>query len=324
VLADRRVEQRREAAHALAKARLDAGAGLAFEAGVLVARERQSLQVEDRRPACSPCFANPGPASQRQTLVTPEAALSWQPRAGALLFLRSARSARLPGWNLLARDAAELRLLPAETGWHHEAGVKADLWQDRLRVNASLFRATTQALASPLLGMDPIAMANAPQLDMTNRGLDVQVLALPLPQLELSGTLAVQRARWRGGAPAGAPQRPLFAPDVAASVSAAWRQVIPGAGANIVPRIGVDWRSAMAVAAGPVLAADGLGLLADGLAPAGWQVAAALQLEIPDGGWLISLECRNCLDQALVDGAVAGLPVPNRPRWWQLRFTRRF
>ena len=78
------------------------------------------------------------------------------------------------------------------------------------------------------------------------------------------------------------------------------------------------------MAAGDVLSADGAGLLAGGIAPGGWQVNAALQMEIPDGGWLMSLECRNCLDRALVDGAVAGLPVLNTPRWWQLRFTRRF
>jgi hypothetical protein len=80
----------------------------------------------------------------------------------------------------------------------------------------------------------------------------------------------------------------------------------------------------MAVAAGAVLDADGSGVLPGGIAPGGWQVNAALQMEIPDGGWLMSLECRNCLDRALVDGAVAGLPVLNLPRWWQLRFTRRF
>jgi hypothetical protein len=89
-----------------------------------------------------------------------------------------------------------------------------------------------------------------------------------------------------------------------------------GTGSVLVPRVAARWRSAMAV--GPALG------LADGMSPSGWQVAAALQLEIPDGGWLMSLECENCLDQTLTEGAVAGLPTLNQPRWWQIRFTRRF
>ncbi|WP_164158068.1 hypothetical protein, partial [Sandarakinorhabdus rubra] len=124
--------------------------------------------------------------------------------------------------------------------------------------------------------------------------------------------------------PAGLPTRPLFAPDAAAGLSAAWRQPLPGTGAILVPRLALDWRSSMAVAAGDVVSADGRGHLDGGMAPGGWQVAAALQMEIPDGGWLMSLECSNCLDRALVDGAVAGLPVLNAPRWWQIRFVRRF
>jgi hypothetical protein len=60
------------------------------------------------------------------------------------------------------------------------------------------------------------------------------------------------------------------------------------------------------------------------MAPAGWQIDAALQLDISEGGWLVSLECENCLDQTMVDGAVAGGATLNRPRWWQMRFLRRF
>ena len=49
-----------------------------------------------------------------------------------------------------------------------------------------------------------------------------------------------------------------------------------------------------------------------------------ISVSLPDGGWLMSLECENCLDQTLTDGAVVGLPTLNPPRWWQLRFTQRF
>jgi len=102
-----------------------------------------------------------------------------------------ARSARLPGWNLLARSTAELALMPDETCWHHQAGVKADLWDGRARMDASGFVARTRGLVSPLLGIGPLAMAVAAtqRRDMRNHGVDVVLSARPLVQLELSATL---------------------------------------------------------------------------------------------------------------------------------------
>lgn len=322
VLADRRISQNRDSVHGFGQMRLEPGHGLALEAGVRVDRQTLALAVSDRRPACAPnaiaCLVPAGPARQQRTLVTPELALSWAPSPQWRLFARSARSARLPGWNLLARTSAELVLLPAETGWHHQVGVKAELWDGRVRLDASGFAARTRALVSPLFGIDPLAMAVAAtlRLDMTNHGADVTLEARPLDRLELAATLGWQQARWTGAVPATAPMRPLYAPDSTASLSAAWRQPLVGTGSVLVPRLAVRWRSAMAV--GPALG------LTDGMSPGGWQVAAALQLEIPDSGWLMSLECENCLDQMLTEGAVVGLPTLNPPRWWQLRFTRRF
>lgn len=322
VLADRQLRQDRDSVHGFGQLRLEAGHGLALEAGVRVDRQTLTLAVSDRRTGCAPnampCLAPAGPARLERTLFTPELALSWAPSPHLRLFARSARSARLPGWNLLARSTAELVLMPDETGWHHQAGVKADLWDGRARMDASGFVARTRGLVSPLLGIDPLAMAVAAtqRRDMRNHGVDVVLSARPLVQLELSANLGWQQARWTGAVPAGGPNRPLYAPDTTASLSAAWRQPLVGTGFVLVPRVAARWRSAMAV--GPALG------LTDGISPGGWQVAAALQLEIPDGGWLMSLECENCLDQTLTDGAVVGLPTLNPPRWWQLRFTRRF
>lgn len=322
VRADRLIRQHSREQSLIGTAKLSPVAGLELSAGLRLAQAQLWLTVEDLRAGCAPCLAPGGPATQRQQLFTPEFSLGWRPVDGILLFARSVRSARLPGWNLLAQERAALTVLPAETGWHHEAGVKADLAGGRARVNAAAFSARTRGAVSPLLGVDPLAAIVA--ADMTASGVDLAAQAHPVRQLDLSGTLTVQRVRWQGLAPAAAPSRPLFAPDVAASVHAAWRQPLVGAGANLVPRLGLEWRSAMAVAAGDVISADGKSVLRGGLAPGGLQVSAALQLEIPDGGWLMSVECNNCLDRALVDGAVAGLPLPNRPRWWQVRLIRRF
>lgn len=319
LLADRRIIQDRDSRHLAASARLLlADDRLSLDGGVRLTHERLTLNWRDAR-SCAPCLLPAEVDSrQRQQFWTPEFAVAWQ-QGKAQIFARSARTARLPGWNLLARSTAELVALPPETGWQHRAGLAFDAGP-ALRISASGFLARTTALASPLLGVDPIAMATVAggSYDMRNRGLDLVVQAHPLGQLDVAGTLTLQHARWQGVLPAGAPSRPLYAPDLAASLTAAWVQPLPGTGAELVPRLGLDYRSRMAVAAGDVPGAPG------GIAPGGWQVAAAVQLDIPEGGWLVSLECRNCLDTTLVDGAVAGLATLNVPRWWQVRFLRRF
>ncbi len=317
IIADRRISQQHSNRHIAARASWQASGRLELAGEVRLSDTDVRLTLEDRRPGCAPCLAIPGLARQRASLLTGEASAGFA-AGDVLLFTRSVRTARLPGWNLLARDAAGLAALPRETGWHHEAGVKGDLWGQRLRVNAALFVDRTRAPVSPLLGIDPTAMVDAGRALMRNHGLDLWAAARPLPRLELAGSLAVQQARWQGAAPAGGPPRPLYAPDVSAGVSAAWHQPLAGAGADLVPRVGARWRSAMQVAMA------GLPGAAGGLAAAGWQVDAALQLDVREGGWLASLECENCLNQTMVDGAVAGRLVLNRPRWWQLRLLRRF
>lgn len=315
-LADRRIGQTQVGRHVAARAQWQATGRLELAAGVRLTDADITLELVDRL-GCAPCLAAPGFSRQQAQLLTADASAGLAV-GEALIFLRSARTARLAGWNLLARTSAELAALPQERGWHHEAGVKADLFGQHLRLNAAAFIDSTRAPVSPLLGLDPTAPVNPGTALMRNQGLDIWASARPLQALELAGSLALQRARWQGAPPPAGPARPLFAPDVSASLQAAWHQPLVGAGATLVPRVGARWRSAMAVAAGPVAGAPA------GLAPAGWQITAAVQLAIPDGGWLVSLECENCLDQAMVDGAVAGAAVLNAPRWWQLRFLRRF
>lgn len=322
VLANRRLAQHRRRAELAGELRIAPAAGIELAGGMSLADERLTLDGQEQ--GCATGAATPAcptiAARQHRRLVQGDVALRWQPTDTLTAFVRSARTARAAGWNLLD-VATQPAALPVETGWHHEAGARAGLAGGRLFISAAGFVATTRAALSPLLGIDPAAPGGGRLFG--NRGLDLSVAARPVTGLDVAASLAVQRARWRRIDPARPGDRPLFAPDVVASLSAAWAQPLAGTGAVLVPRAALRWRDAMAVATGDIPGANG------GIAPAGWEAAAALQLDIPDPGggdlgWLVSLECENCLASRLVDGAAGGLPVLNRPRWWQLRLARRF
>ena len=60
------------------------------------------------------------------------------------------------------------------------------------------------------------------------------------------------------------------------------------------------------------------------MAPALLQLDGALQMTTLDGNWLVSLECRNCLDRADVATGVLGRQWLVPPRLWQVRFRRAF
>ncbi len=243
-------------------------------------RQTLALAVSDRRPACAPnaiaCLVPAGPARQQRTLVTPELALSWAPSPQWRLFARSARSARLPGWNLLARTSAELVLLPAETGWHHQVGMKAELWDGRVRLDASGFAARTRALVSPLFGIDPLAMAVAAtlRLDMTNHGAGRDAgsaTARPAGTGSDAGLAAgaLDWSRAGNSAHASALCAPTPRPACRRHGGSRWSAPV----SVLVPRVAARWRSAMAV--GPALG------LTDGMSPGGWQVAAACSWRSP-------------------------------------------
>ncbi|WP_164158309.1 TonB-dependent receptor domain-containing protein, partial [Sandarakinorhabdus rubra] len=202
LLANRELEQRHRTHSLFGMARFTPLEGLELIASARWTEAQVQLAVTDLRPGCAPCLTPADAPQQRRQFFTPDFALGWRPAGvpGLLLFARSARTARLPGWNLLARDTAALTALPAETGWHHEAGAKADLADGRLRLNAALFTARTRSAVPVLLDIDPLATIAAQ--DMQARGLNASIVTRPVEQLELAGTLALQRVRWRGAVPA--------------------------------------------------------------------------------------------------------------------------
>lgn len=140
--------------------------------------------------------------------------------------------------------------------------------------------------------------------------------------------------------PSGALARPAGTPALTADLGARWDVALPAAGITLTPLvnaryIGETWLepAGTSLFGGAVRGRSGTlypantsagPLLVGALAPAAWQVQAALQMRTIDGNWLLSLECENCLDTRWVQSQALGQPVLAPPRLWQLRLRRRF
>ncbi|TWI69487.1 iron complex outermembrane receptor protein [Pseudoduganella lurida] len=73
--------------------------------------------------------------------VTPRAVLSWTPRTGLMTYLSATRGFTSGGYNADASSAAVFRTaFDPETVNNFELGIKSQWLQNRLRVNASIFR----------------------------------------------------------------------------------------------------------------------------------------------------------------------------------------
>lgn len=138
-LADQAVDSRSIALFADGTLHLPAAIDLTLGARTTRDRKTANLVRSDLlRPAGG--FAVGG-LTQAWREVTPRAVLSWTPRSGLLAYLSATRGFTSGGYNADASSAAAFRqAFDPETVNNFELGVKSQWLQNRLRVNASLFR----------------------------------------------------------------------------------------------------------------------------------------------------------------------------------------
>jgi iron complex outermembrane receptor protein len=305
VLADRQLGENSQ--------RFAATAGLAWtyqtlsvDAGLAFDRERRQLTVRDNRAGCAPCLTSPALAMAASQL-SPRLNLRWW--AGDWqLFGTLARGFAGNGWNRDALRLDDLNALAFARSWQAEAGVSGSV--AGVNVTASGFATRTDAApitASIAQAGAGLALA-ATTADLAGEGARLQLHASPADGLTLSADGQWQQQRRRDGVAGPVP----YAPRWQGNLNARWDVDIPAAGVALAPLATIAWRSAMAL--------DTSGTQA----PALVQLDGALQVTTLDGNWLLSLECRNCLDRADVANGVLGRAWLVPPRLWQLRLRRAF
>ncbi len=286
---------------------------LRIDAGLAFDRDSRQLALQDNRTACTPCFGDAAlaalniPARMAASQLSPRLNLRWY--AGSwTLFGTLARGFASNGWNKDALRLGDMRALAFARSWQAEAGVRGDV----LGVATTLSAFATRSDAAPITAsiMQPLAgLALATTTaDLAGEGVRAQLQAEPVTGLTLIADGQWQQQRRRDGVAGPVP----YAPRWQGNATARWEAPIPAAGVALAPMATLAWRSAMAL--------DPSGAMA----PALLQLDGALQMTTLDGNWLVSLECRNCLDRADVATGVLGRQWLVPPRLWQVRFRRAF
>lgn len=287
--------------------RLTLGAGLRY-----TDEERRLLLAEV---ACSPggCAGGPVPTTVSTAVWTPRASASFAVSDDLALFANLSRGYRPGGWNVRAVTPDTLQAFGAETAWTSEAGVAARALDGRLDAKLTGFRLDVsgfQASGAGIVGGVPQFGAGTVG-DLRNTGLEAELAARPVDGLALYANLVWQDAAYRR---AGTAADPMFTPDFTIGAGGQWDIPLPRSGIILSPTVDLLWRSAQA-----------LDLLDVGpSAPSTLLVDGGFAIRTDDDNWLLTLTCRNCLNEDAPAASLLGLGYPQLQRTWILVARRQF
>ena len=221
LLADRVVRNATTAKAGYVQADLNVSEQLKLTAGVRYTDEKKTFSVADNRFFCNTPGAparclNDGnlvvataagnvaiPQEQRTKAWTPRVAISFRPTDDTLLFASATRGFKSGGWN--GRGLTPDALLPfdPEKLWSYEAGARTEFFDRRLRLNLTGFWLEAKALQTASAFIDPqtgaTAFVTGNAAGYRNRGLEVEVTAVPVRGLNLTVSAGYQNARYKVG-----------------------------------------------------------------------------------------------------------------------------
>ena len=128
------------------------------------------------------------------------ASVDWTPRNGLLFYARTARSFKGGGQNLRGTGTADsFAAFAPEVVTDYEVGTKVDLLDRRLRINAAIFQANYNDIQRTIVQAAPggaivSLVTNAARARI--RGGELEVTAIPVEGLTLSGSVGVNDAKY--------------------------------------------------------------------------------------------------------------------------------
>jgi iron complex outermembrane receptor protein len=219
VLADRTLINTAEAYAGYFQADFNVSDAFKLTAGIRYTDEEKTFTILDNRNSCggvtkpANCLFNsnlavnlPGgrvaiPTEQRAKVWTPRFAINYKINDDTLVYASATRGFKSGGWN--ARGTAPNTLLPfdPEKVWSYEAGTKADFFDNRLRFNFNAFWLDTKDLQTPSAFVDPVSggvtFITQNFADYRNRGLELEISAVPVKGLNLYANMGYQNDEYR-------------------------------------------------------------------------------------------------------------------------------
>ncbi len=143
--------------------------------------------------------------------------LRYRPTDGTMIYASASTGTKSGGFNGVSGNA-ENREFEDESAISYELGLKAQFWDNKLRLNAALLNSQYDEFQSieevPGIGT---VVSNESQVDL--QGIDIQLDAVPLPYLTLAASVQyLDKAEFSEGARAG--QTLPFAPEISAVLGA--------------------------------------------------------------------------------------------------------
>lgn len=215
LLADRRLKNNTKAWAGYAQVDINPTDALTFTAGIRYTDEEKTFNITDNKASCNDgtveatCLVNANlkaangvaiPTKLRTKVWTPRFALNYKVNDDVLLFLSATKGFKSGGWNARATAPAEALPFGPETAWSYEAGLKADLMDNRLRVNLTGFLLDIKGLQTPSAftrANGSIAFITRNFANYRNKGLELEVTARPADGFTVFGSIGYMDDEYR-------------------------------------------------------------------------------------------------------------------------------
>lgn len=135
------------------------------------------------------------PDEQSVDVFTPRFAVNYEASDDVLLFASATRGFKSGGWNARGTSPSELLPFGPEFAWSYEAGAKTELFNNRLRFNLTGFFLDVEDLQTPsafIRDDGSLAFITRNFADYENKGIEVEVTAVPIEGLNLFASLGYQ------------------------------------------------------------------------------------------------------------------------------------
>lgn len=287
--------------------------------------------------AACPVDAPLAPHSTKTERPDWRAGVDYHVTGDIMAYFQFATGYRTGGTNSRPFDPTELNNYGPETIKSYEIGAKTDWFDHRLRFNVALYDAEYTNTIVPIATKSALGNAFVENVNLgssTNKGIELEVTAMPVDDLTLSGNFSVidSRANPAPGAPAGfvdplgtipVGSPPILFPKTQFNLSGQYTLHLGSDAGDLTPRLDYSWQS-ITYQAAPVskfLAVPAHGILNGRL---GW--------DAPAGGWELAVGVSNLTNEryfydmfnlaAFGFGTVTGNPAP--PREWTFTVKKTF